>query len=163
MHYLDRLVQKSCHCCCELGNIQLFWGPDWMPFSLLCGINYVGLLVSSQKGYTFVLSANESQISAIPLCSYHSQDWRPFSIQGKAVNLTKAGCITLVHCEAILGSFMLKEMAKTAASGILKNQTIFLYATFTLSCHGPDRQKRFSRLRKPMCVMRRNSRRGQTL
>lgn len=42
-----------------------------MPFSLLCRINYVGLLVSSQKGCTFVLSENESQISATPLCFQH--------------------------------------------------------------------------------------------
>lgn len=39
-----------------------------MPFSpFLCRINYVGLLGSSQTGYTFVLSENESQISALPL------------------------------------------------------------------------------------------------
>lgn len=93
--------------------------------------------------------------------AYHSLNWRPFSIQGKAVNHAKAGCIMLVNCESILGSFMLIKMANTTTSGKWKNLTTHFYMTFT--CIRPDRRKRFACLGKQMSVMKRNSRRGQTL
>lgn len=58
---------------------------------------------------------------------------------------------------------MLREMAKTITSRLWRNQTICFYTTFPVFRLRPDRQKRFACSGKPMTVMKRNGRRGQTL
>lgn len=64
---------------------------------------------------------------------YHSRGWGPFSVQGEAVNLPKAGCIALGLCESILGSFMLRKTAPSAAPRMWKDLAVCFSCDLYLS------------------------------
>lgn len=98
----SQISPKSCQCCL-LGQLQCFWGPEWVSFSLLFGINYsrsFGLHSRTEHLFSVKWKSDSSRPSQhITLCTEGRSVFR----RGYKSHWS---CLCYAfHCQTISGSF----------------------------------------------------------